>query len=108
MMACAFPRNLNENRSEVETLNSLMKLYLYIRMFGNNVFFRIDKKYIFKFYLKSIMSKSVISYMLTIKKKLQILNYLIIAVDEQYELYKIILISTGSGIIVYNKLNKEI
>ena len=62
----------------------------------------------FKFYLKSIMSKSVISYMLTIKKKLQILNYLIIAVDEQYELYKIILISTGSGIIVYNKLNKEI
>lgn len=54
------------------------------------------------------MSKSVISYMLTIKKKLQILNYLIIAVDEQYELYKIILISTGSGIIVYNKLNKEI
>lgn len=62
----------------------------------------------FKFYLKSIMSKSVISYMLTIKKKLQILNYLIIAVDEQYELYKIILISTSSGIIVYNKLNKEI
>lgn len=62
----------------------------------------------FKFYLKSIISKSVTSYMLTIKKKLQILNYLIIAVDEQYELYKIILISTGSGIIVYNKLNKEI
>lgn len=62
----------------------------------------------FKFYLKSIMSKSVISYMLTIKKKLQILNYLIIAVDEQYELYKIILISTSSGIIVYNKFNKEI
>lgn len=61
----------------------------------------------FKFYLKSIMSKSVISYMLTIQK-LQILNYLIIAVDEQYELYKIILISTGSGIIVYNKFNKEI
>lgn len=62
----------------------------------------------FKFYLKSIMSKNVISYMLIIKKKLQILNYLIIAVDEQYELYKIILISTSSGIIVYNKFNKEI
>ena len=61
----------------------------------------------FKFYFKNIISKSVISYILTIRK-LQILNYLIIAVDEQYELYKIILISTSSGIIVYNKFNKEI